>query len=131
MSSSVKDLKKSFNKLCSPAQFYLAMSLISLVLYVVNMMDYRNIMTSVYGIAIHSVVILVWTCALNWVCTLKYGVEVSWFLVFLPFILFIILMVIFYHMITTLGLQKEDIKKILDEDDDDNLIEGNCSSCSA
>ena len=131
MSSSVKDLKKSFNKLCSPAQFYLAMSLISLVLYVVNMMDYRNIMTSVYGIAIHSVVILVWTCPLNWVCTLKYGVEVSWFLVFLPFILFNILMVIFYHMITTLGLQKEDIKKILDEDDDDNLIEGNCSSCSA
>ena len=36
MSSPVKDLKKSFNKLCGPAQFYLGMSLISIVIYLVK-----------------------------------------------------------------------------------------------
>ena len=46
-------------------------------------------------------------------------------------ILLIILLVVFYHMITTMGLQKEDLEKIMDVEDDDNLIEGNCSSCSA
>ena len=131
MSSPVKDLKKSFNKLCGPAQFYLALSLISLVIYLVNMMDHKDKMTTVSGIAIQSVVVLLWTCVLNWVCTLKYGVKISWFLVFLPLILLIVLLVVFYHMIDTMGLQKDDLQKIIDEDDDDNLIEGNCSSCSA
>ena len=131
MSSPVKDLKKSFNKLCGPAQFYLGISLISLVIYLVNMMEHRDMMITASGIAIQSVVVLLWTCVLNWVCTLKYGVKISWFLVFLPLILLIILLVVFYHMITTLGLQKEDLEKIMDVEDDDNLIEGNCSSCSA
>ena len=140
MSSSVKDLKKSFNKLCGPAQFYLGMSLISIVIYLVNMMEHTNQMTTVSGIVIQSLVVLVWTCVLNWVCTLKYGVKISWLLVFLPLILVIILMVVFYHMIDTMGLKKEDIQKMLnnkdynkddDDDDDDNLIEGSCSSCGA
>ena len=131
MSSPVKDLKKSFNKLCGPAQFYLGMSLISIVIYLVNMMEHTNQMTTISGIAIQSLVVLLWTEILNWVCTLKYGVKISWLLVFLPIILVIILLVVFYHMIDTMGLQKADLQKIINKDDDDNLIEGNCSSCGA
>ena len=91
MVSSVSSIKKSFNKLCAPAQFYLGMSLLGLVIYLVNMMEHRDKMATTAGIAIHSIVVLVWTCALNWICKKKYGEKISWFLVFLPLILFLIL----------------------------------------
>jgi len=133
MGLSVASVKKDFNKLCTPAQFYLAMSLFSLVIYLVNMMEHKDKMTTVSGMAIQSVVVLIWTYVLNWICKMKYGVKISWFLVFLPLLLLIILLVVFYHMIDTMGFNKEDLREILERDDDDkkyNVVEGSCSSCS-
>ena len=134
MGLSVASVKKDFSKLCAPAQFYLAMSLVSLVIYLINMMEHKDKMTTVSGMAIQSVVVLVWTCVLNWICKMKYGVKISWFLVFLPLLLLIILLVVFYHMIDTMGIKKEDLKEILEGDDDEKKhggVEGSCSSCDA
>ena len=110
------------------------MSLFSLVIYLVNMMEHRDKMTTVSGMAIQSVVVLFWTCVLNWICKMKYGVKISWFLVFLPLLLLIILLVVFYHMIDTMGIKKEDLKDMLERDDDEKKhggVEGSCSSCDA
>jgi len=125
------NVTERFNKLCTPAQFYLVMSLVSLVIYFVNMMEHKDKMVTVPGIVIQSVVVLIWTCVLNWICKMKYGVKISWFLVFLPLLLLIILLVVFYHMIDTMGIKKEDLREILERDDEDKHggVEGNCESC--
>tara|TARA_Y100000389_G_C17133985_1_gene351637 strand:- start:399 stop:596 length:198 start_codon:yes stop_codon:yes gene_type:complete len=65
---------------------------------------------------------------------MKYGVKISWFLVFLPLILLLILLVVFYHMIDTMGLKKEDLRQLINEEDEDKKyggVEGSCSSCGA
>ena len=130
--SSISNIKKSFNKLCTPAQFYLVMSLFSLIIYLVNMMEHKHKMMTTAGISIQAVVVLVWTCVLNWICSMKYGVKISWFLVFLPLILLLILLVVFYHMIDTMGLKKEDLRQLINEEDEDKKyggVEGSCSTC--
>ena len=138
MNLSIKGVKKSFNNLCSPAQFYLGLSIFSLVIYLVNMMEHKDKMITVTGIIIQSIMVLVWTCVLNWICTMKYGVKISWFLVFLPLLIVIILLFIFYHMIDKMGLTKDDLKQMIEESKEDNdkqdynkldkLVEGNCSA---
>jgi len=100
----------------------------------VNMMEHKHKMMTTAGISIQAVVVLVWTCVLNWICSMKYGVKISWFLVFLPLILLLILLVVFYHMIDTMGLKKEDLRQLINEEDEDKKyggVEGSCSSCGA
>tara|TARA_Y100000389_G_C17262082_1_gene413536 strand:+ start:383 stop:799 length:417 start_codon:yes stop_codon:yes gene_type:complete len=138
MNLSIKGVKQSLNNLCSPAKFYLGLSIFSLVIYLVNMMEHKDKMITTVGIIIQSIMVLVWTSVLNWICTMKYGVKISWFLVFLPLLIVIILLFIFYHMIDKMGLTKDDLKQMIEEskgDDDkqdynklDKLVEGNCSA---
>tara|TARA_B100000073_G_C23329976_1_gene410330 strand:- start:123 stop:539 length:417 start_codon:yes stop_codon:yes gene_type:complete len=138
MVSSVSSGKTMFKKLCGPAQFYLVLSLISLILYLVQMLQSRNKMNTVTGLMIQTLVVIVWTYILNWVCSLKYGNKIAWFLVFLPLILLITMMIVLYHLIDTMGLTKEDIHRMINQQNggygsihnDDDIIEGNCSSCN-
>jgi hypothetical protein len=138
MVSSVSSGKTIFKKLCGPAQFYLVLSLISLILYLVQMLQSRNKMNTVTGLMIQTFVVVVWTYILNWVCCLKYGNKIAWFLVFLPLILLITMMIVLYHMIDTMGLTKDDIHRMINKQNggygsihnDDDIIEGNCSSCN-
>ena len=123
MKLSVATMKKQFNKLCDPSQFYLVLSLFSLIVYLLNMFDHDDKANTVIGIVIQFVVVLVWTCVLNWVCSFKHGSKISWFLVFLPLIMTIGLLLVIYHLIDELGLTKEDIMEIMESGNLDKLNE--------
>ena len=124
MKLSVSGVKKTFNGLCGPAQFYLVISLISLVIYLINMVEHRDQMNTASGLTIQAVAVIIWTIILNWVCSLKYGTKVAWFLVFLPMILMLMVLILFYHMVDTMDLTKEDIHSIADK-----LEKEQCEDC--
>ena len=127
MKLSVATMKKQFHKLCSPSQFYLILSLIGLVMYLVNMLEHKNKMNTASGLVMQVVVVVIWTCILNWVCSVKYGEKIAWTLVFLPFIMFIGILIVIYHMMDEMDLSKEDLQEMVDdakkEDDDSELEE--------
>tara|TARA_B110000977_G_C10946883_1_gene443114 strand:- start:36 stop:422 length:387 start_codon:yes stop_codon:yes gene_type:complete len=118
------DLKKEFTKLCDPAKFYLLISFASVVVYGVHLMGKDRKKYSIEQLGIHVVLMVVWTLVLNKVCSFKYGVKISWFLVFLPILFLIILMVFVFKMMDQLDLTKHDLHKMIDQanktkDDDD------------
>ena len=59
MKLSASSIKKSVKGLCGPALFYLVLSLISLVLYLVNMLEHKNKMNTASGFTIQVVVVMV------------------------------------------------------------------------
>ena len=134
MKLSVSGIKHSFKGLCGPSQFYLLFSLLSLALYLLQMMGTKNRMNTAIGFSMQTLVTLAWTFILNWVCSLKYGNKIAWFLVFLPLLLLFTILIVFYHMIDTMGLSKGDIHAMIKQTnvggytyDDGDLIE--CDSC--
>ena len=131
MGLSVASIKKDFTKLCTPAQFYLVTSLFGIVLYLVNMIEHKDIMKTTFGIVLQSVLLIIWTCVLNWICSLKHGNKLAWFLVLLPIILVIILLIILYTMMDKVDLSKEELIEILEQDDreEDDKEEGFCGDC--
>ena len=107
------DLKKEFNKLCDPAKFYLIISLASVVVYIIHLMGQNKKKYSYQQLAIHVVLMVVWTLILNKVCSFKYGVKISWLLVFLPIIFLIVLMFFVVKMVDHLDLTKHDLHKMI------------------
>jgi F0F1-type ATP synthase assembly protein I len=65
-------------ELCTPAQIYFVISIITLILAVIKQFKFSTIMMKLVTIA-------VWTWFLNFLCSKGYK-SVSWFLVLLPFI---------------------------------------------
>jgi len=120
------DLKKEFNKLCDPAKFYLLISLASVVVYIVHLMGKSRKKYSYKQLAIHVVLMVLWTLVLNKVCSFKYGVKISWLLVFLPILLLIIMMFFLVKMMDKLDLTKHDLHKMIDQANkgDDDELEG-------
>ena len=125
MKLSAASIKKSVKGLCGPAQFYLVLSLISLVLYLVNMLEHKNKMNTASGFTIQVVVVMVWTYLLNWVCSMKHGDTVAWVLVFLPLIILFTMLIIMYHLIDTMNLNKDDLLDLLKEDKSEE-----CKECA-
>ena len=125
MKLSISGVKKTFNKLCGPAQFYLVLSLLSLVIYLVQMLEHRNKLNTATGLTMQAIIVIVWTAILNWVCSLKYGNKVAWFLVFLPVILLFTMLIVFYHMVDTMGITKQELQTMVSE-----LNEDSCEECS-
>ena len=91
-----RDLMKSVKGLCTPAQVYLGLSMISVLMNVCAIVLYEpdphketeetlftHSWTSLMG---HVLIIAVWTYLLNYICR-KVSTTVSWILVALPFIL--------------------------------------------
>ena len=109
------DLKKEFNKLCDPAKFYLLISFASVVVYIVHLMGADRNKYSFKELALHVVLMVVWALVLNKVCSFKYGVKISWLLVFLPILLLIVLMVFVFKMMDQLDLTKHDLHKMIDQ----------------
>ena len=77
------------------------------------------------GLIVQVIVVFIWTYILNWVCSMKHGNKIAWFLVFLPLILLFTILIIVYHMMDTMDLNKEDLNYMLHQDEDG---EG-CSNC--
>ena len=80
-------LMKDLAKLCTPAQIYVIMSLVSIV--------GLGFLTVYPGVVVVKVLYaLLWTIILNSLCKAGYK-KLSWFLVVLPFILFFAALVLF------------------------------------
>jgi hypothetical protein len=119
------DLKKEFNKLCDPAKFYLVISLASVVVYIAHLMGKSRKKYSYKQLAIHIVLMVLWTLVLNKVCSFKYGVKISWLLVFLPILLLIAMMFFVVKMMDKLDLNKDDLHKMIkDANKSDDELEG-------
>ena len=118
------NLQKSFSKLCDPAKFYLLLAIISAVYYSYILLthpkaqehpDHKVTIDShtTNGLLVQVVVSIAWVIVLGWVCKMKHGVKVAWFLVFLPIIFVILLTLFVMNMLN--DLSDEDIKEIMDE----------------
>lgn len=92
------NIQKKFTKLCDPAKFYLVFSLLATVMYVVHIVQ-RKTHYTVMGGVVQLAMVAVWTLILNWVCSLKYGTQLSWFLVFLPFIFAVLVVGVMFTLI--------------------------------
>ena len=73
------------NKLCSPAMLYLVISAIAIISAFFKKMSMMAIATKVVFVAL-------WTWFLNYLCS-KGHTGISWFLVLLPFALFMVAIV--------------------------------------
>jgi uncharacterized protein YacL len=118
------DLKKEFNKLCDPVKFYLLLSFASVVVYVIHLMGNSRNKYATKELVLHVALITIWTLILNKVCSFKYGVKISWFLVFLPVIFLIILVLLAYHFMDKLKLTKDDLHKMIKHKSEEDELEG-------
>ena len=83
--------------LCTPAQVYLALSLINILVYLISMSNVNNKVLEVEpegggihhytggGLVVNILFTIVWICLLNYICKFKYGKNIAWFIVLLPF----------------------------------------------
>jgi phosphotransferase system glucose/maltose/N-acetylglucosamine-specific IIC component len=127
MSSSVK---KEFNKLCSPAKFYLVISVISVLIYILAMMNHVDKMHTSNGLVVQVIGAIIWTLVLNWICSAKHGNTIAWILVFLPLILAFVMMFFIFYLISDKKITSEDLKQIVESAKEDENKEGFCGSCS-
>jgi len=98
-------LRKRYNVLCSPAQIYVVISLVTvLAMLVQNMMEPHKYcvgnlscdlnFSNLFLFAAKLVYIAVWTIILNSLCKTGYK-NLSWLFVLLPLVLFMLLIVAF------------------------------------
>ena len=78
-------LNKEFSKLCTPAKIYFAIAVIACIIALFN------------GLGIISVILklifaFIWTFILGWLCNKGYK-SAAWFLVLLPYIIFLLALV--------------------------------------
>ena len=126
MSSSVK---KEFNKLCSPAKFYLVMSVISVLIYIMAMMNHVDKMHTSNGLVVQVIGAIIWTLVLNWICSAKHGNTIAWILVFVTLILAFVMMFFIFYLISENKLTPDQLKQIVQDSNEENK-EGFCGSCS-
>ena len=105
-------LDKTLKSLCSPARFYLAVSVfVTLLLLLQNFIngDASKLCVGAYKCDVSHVIyffitkvlyIAFWTWLLNFLC--KKGLKsLSWFLVLIPFLLFAVALAIFFYIVLT------------------------------
>jgi len=79
------NFKEIATKLCTPAQIYLFLALLSCVFALFNRMKFWTIILKL-------VFAFLWTFLLSYICSLGYQ-GLAWFLVLLPYILIFLIMV--------------------------------------
>ena len=93
-------LKSSFKALCTPAQLYLVLAIISIVFALLNKI---HILAILFKLAFA----LLWVWFLNYLCS-NGLTSVSWFLVLLPYIL---MLLAFLGFMTLVASKKSSDKK--------------------
>ena len=106
---------KVFEKLCDPAKLYVMLSFVSVVVYMVHFMGKRQKKYSLKELGLQVGLMFIWTVVLQKVCSFKYGVKISWFLVFLPVLFMILVMILAFKMMDELDVTKDDIHLMLDK----------------
>jgi len=110
------------SKLCLPAQVYLVLSLISLILYLVSMFDVNNKVLEVEpegegihhytsgGLVIKIIFTILWIYLLNYICQFKYGKKIAWFIVLLPFFFMGLMLIGLLCAVSFIALQTDKNK---------------------
>jgi hypothetical protein len=124
-------------KLCKPAQVYLILSLISLTLYVISMLNVHDKILEVEpegegihhytmsGLVIKMIFTILWIYLLNYICQFKYGKKIAWFIVLLPFFfmgLMLIGLMCAFSFIALQSTKNKELQKKLDKNDDKVVI---------
>ena len=111
-------------KLCKPAQVYLILSLISLTLYVISMLNVHNQVLEVEpegegihhytfsGLVVKTIFTVLWIYLLNYICQFKYGKEIAWFIVLLPFFFMGLMLVGLMCALSFIALQSTKNKEL-------------------
>lgn len=84
--ASLSSIKSTLGGLCTPAQLYLALSVIALIFVAINSFSITTIIIKLIFIAL-------WTFVLNWICSKGYT-SISWVLVLLPYIMFLLMFLV-------------------------------------
>jgi len=120
-------------KLCKPAQVYLILSLIGLVIYIISMLNVHDTVLEVEpkgegihdytisGLVINIIFTIIWIYLLNYICKFKYGVKISWFIVLLPFLFMGLMLFGMICAISFISLQSKkfkDLEKKVNKSDD-------------
>ena len=113
--------------LCKPAQFYLFLSLISVVLYIVSMYNIHDTVLQAEpssegihhytytGLFIKVIFTILWIYILNYICKFKYGKKIAWFVVLLPFFFMGLMLIATMCALSFIALQTENKKKLQKE----------------
>lgn len=125
-------------KLCKPAQVYLILSLISLTLYVISMLNVHDQVLEVEpegegihhytfgGLVIKIIFTILWIYLLNYICQFKYGKKIAWFIVLLPFFFMGLMLIGLMCAVSFIALQstknKELQKKINNQNTEERQI---------
>jgi Na+/melibiose symporter-like transporter len=111
-------------KLCKPAQVYLILSLISLTLYVVSMLNVHDQVLEVEpegegihhytlsGLVIKMIFTILWIYLLNYICQFKYGKKIAWFIVLLPFFFMGLMLIGLMCAVSFIALQSTKNKEL-------------------
>ena len=122
-------------KLCKPAQVYLILSLISLTLYLISMLNVHDQVLEVEpegegihhytlsGLVVKMIFTILYIYILNYICQFKYGKKIAWFIVLLPFFFMGIMLIGLMCAISFIALQStknKELQKKLDSKIVDN-----------
>ena len=111
-------------KLCKPAQVYLILSLISLTLYVISMLNVHDQVLEVEpegdgihhytlsGLIIKMIFTILWIYLLNYICQFKYGKKIAWFIVLLPFFFMGLMLIGLMCAVSFIALQSSKNKEL-------------------
>ena len=120
-------------KLCKPAQVYLILSLISLTLYVVSMLNVHDQVLEVEpegegihhytlsGLVIKMIFTILWVYLLNYICQFKYGKKIAWFIVLLPFFFMGLMLIGLMCAVSFIALQSTKNKELQKKIDSKSL----------
>lgn len=111
-------------KLCKPAQVYLILTLISLTLYVVSMLNVHDQVLEVEpegegihhytlsGLVVKMIFTILWIYLLNYICQFKYGKKIAWFIVLLPFFFMGLMLIGLMCAVSFIALQSSKNKEL-------------------
>ena len=124
-------------KLCKPAQVYLILSLISLTIYIISMLNVHDKILEVEpesegihpytlsGLIINIIFTIIWIYLLNYICQFKYGKKIAWFIVLLPFFFMGLMLIGLMCAISFIALQStknKELQQKLDKNDNQILM---------
>lgn len=111
-------------KLCKPAQVYLILSLISLTLYVISMLNVHDQVLEVEpegegihhytlsGLVVKMIFTILYIYILNYICQFKYGKKIAWFIVLLPFFFMGLMLIGLMCAVSFIALQSTKNKEL-------------------
>ena len=124
-------------KLCKPAQVYLILSLISLTLYVISMLNVHDQVLEVEpegegihhytfsGLIVKIIFTILYIYLLNYICQFKYGKKIAWFIVLLPFFFMGLMLIGLMCAVSFIALQStknKELKKKINNQNENGQI---------